>query len=309
MASAMSDIKLSNETFFSWLDSGMQKKAEDNVNNWTRYKMREAGFTRLILPLKMAKNEDLDRQSDTDENVIVIDRESDSPAAYSVPYATLPMGIYIRTRRYRVTFARIMTPEFNKDVGQLRSYDIDIRQVFSDNSIKDMSTEEDTRFLATVDQALGGAADTTSENSGTVQWETIYGGITRDTLEDAFKILPRTPSRLEVAKVLINNLSIREVMKAGRDEMGGDHSQKLFKEGWSEQQFMGVDWIVTIKHELVPEDSMYMFSVPEFMGKFLGLEDTTLYLERKHFMLKFFSYEEVGLTIGNSNSVARADFR
>lgn len=309
MASATEDVKMRNETFLSYLETpGMEKRALDAVNDFTRYRMREEGFWRRILPAVQISNEDLDRQVDTDKPVKIVDREPDSPAAISVPFNNLPMSMYIRGQRYRVMFDRIMSTRFQKDVDELRTYHIDIRQVLSDNSIKDMLAEEDRKFLAAVDLGLGGAADVVNTNSGVVQWETLYGGITRDTLQDAFKILPRTISRLETGTVLVNNLTIREIMKFGREEMGGDFSQDLLKNGWSDTKFMNANWIITIKHDLVPNDSMYLFADPKFMGKSYILEDTTMYIERKAFMLEFFAYETIGGAIGNTNSLARADF-
>lgn len=309
MPAATSEIQLANETFLNYLSTpGMEKRALDSVNDFTRYRMREEGFYRRVMPPVQIGNDDLDRQYDTDKPIKIVDREPDSPAAISIPFATLPMSLYIRGQRYRVSFDRIVTPRFTKDVDELRTYYIDIRQVLSDNSIKDMLAEEDKKFIDAVNASMGGAADTVVEQSGQVQWETIYGGITRETLQDSFKILPRTISRLEVATCLINNLTIREIMKFGREETGGDKSQDILFNGWSEQNFMGARWIITIKHDLVPTDSMFMFADPKFLGKSYILEDTTMYIERKAFMLEFFAYETLGGSIGNTNALARVDF-
>jgi hypothetical protein len=291
------DTKLMNETFLSYLDTpGMEKRALDAVVDYTRYRMREEGFYRRILPPIMVSNDDLDQQVDTDKPVKIIEREPDSPAAISIPFATLPMNLYVRGQKYRVTFDRIVTPRFTKDVDELRTYRMDIRQILSDNAIKDMLAEEDRKFIDACNAAMGGAANTTVSQSGLVQWETIYGGITRDTLQDAFKILPRTISRLEVGTCLINNLTIRELMKFGREEMGGDFSQDVFKNGWTEQNFMNAT------------DSIFMFADPKFVGKNFILEDTTLYIDRKAYMLEFFAYETLGGAIGNTNAIARVDF-
>jgi hypothetical protein len=303
------DTKLTNETFLSYLETpGMEKRALDAVVDYTRYRMREEGFYRRILPPVQVSNDDLDQQVDTDKPVKIIEREPDSPAAISIPFNTLPMNLYIRGQKYRVTFDRIVTPRFTKDVDELRTYRMDIRQILSDNAIKDMLFEEDRKFIAALNAAMGGAADATVTQSGLVQWETIYGGITRDTLQDAFKILPRTISRLEVGTCLINNLTIRELMKFGREEMGGDFSQDVFKNGWAEQNFMNARWIISIKHDLVPTDSIFMVADPKFLGKAFLLEDTTMYIDRKAYMLEFFAYETLGGAIGNTNAVARADF-
>lgn len=303
------DTKLTNETFLSYLETpGMEKRALDAVVDYTRYRMREEGFYRRILPPVQVSNDDLDQQVDTDKPVKIIEREPDSPAAISIPFNTLPMNLYIRGQKYRVTFDRIVTPRFTKDVDELRTYRMDIRQILSDNAIKDMLFEEDRKFIDACNAAMGGAADATVTQSGLVQWETIYGGITRDTLQDAFKILPRTISRLEVGTCLVNNLTIRELMKFGREEMGGDFSQDVFKNGWAEQSFMNARWIISIKHDLVPTDSIFMVADPKFLGKSFLLEDTTMYIDRKAYMLEFFAYETLGGAIGNTNAVARADF-
>ena len=303
------ETKLTNETFLSYLETpGMEKRALDAVVDYTRYRMREEGFYRRILPPVQVSNDDLDQKVDTDKPVKIIEREPDSPAAISIPFNTLPMNLYVRGQKYRVTFDRIVTPRFTKDVDELRTYRMDIRQILSDNAIKDMLAEEDRKFISACNAAMGSAADATVTQSGLVQWETIYGGITRDTLQDAFKILPRTISRLEVGTCLVNNLTIRELMKFGREEMGGDFSQDVFKNGWSEQNFMNARWIISIKQDLVPTDSIFMFADPKFLGKSFILEDTTLYVDRKAYMLEFFAYETLGGAIGNTNAVARVDF-
>ena len=131
------DSKAVNELFMNNImsdDAGQVKLAQQAVNDFTRVKMREDGFWRRILPPVPIANDELDRQVDTDKNVKVVDKEPNSPAAASIPYATLPMNRYIRGPRYRVMFDRIVTPRFTKDVTELRTWDMDIRQVLSDNA-------------------------------------------------------------------------------------------------------------------------------------------------------------------------------
>jgi hypothetical protein len=306
---SQSEIQLLNETLFEQLDTpGMEKTAIDAVNDFTRTKMREDGFYRRILPPLQISNDELDRQVDTDKPVKVVDKEPDSPAAISIPFATLPVNVYIRGPRYRVMFDRIVTPRFVKDVDELRTWVMDIRQVLSDNAIKDMLAEEDSKFIAAVNAVMIGPDTPVPYNGNVVQWETIEGGITRETLLDAFKIMPRGPSHLQVHTVLINNVTIYEIQKFGRDEMGGDFSQDIIRNGWAESNFMGARWIITIKRDLVPDDSIFMFADPKFMGKSYLLEDTTMYIRREAYMLEFFAYQTAGGSIGHAGGLARADF-
>ena len=302
------EVQLLNETLFEQLDTpGMQKQAIDAVNDFTRTKMREDGFYRRIMPPLTITNDELDRQVDTDKPVKVVDKEPDSPAAVSLPFATLPINFYIRGPRYRVMFDRIVSPRAVKDVDELRTYVIDIRQVLSDNMIKDMLAEEDGKFIAAFNAVLP-TADVEVAMSGEVQRETISGGITRETLVDALKVMPRTPSRFEVETCLVNNITIKELLKFGRDEMGGDFSQDIIKNGWAETNFLNCRWIVTIKRNLVPTDSLFMFASPKFIGKNYELEPTTMYIRREAYMLEYFAYQTSGGSFGHTNGLARVDF-
>ena len=126
--------------------------------------------------------------------------------------------------------------------------------------------------------------------------------------------MPSTPNHLNPSTALINNVTIWDVVKFGRDEVGGDLSQELFERGFAEREIMGLRWIITIKRGtdavpgLVPDGSVFYYAEPKFLGKFYILEDTVLYLDRKAFMLEFFCYESIGACIANVAAVARADY-
>jgi hypothetical protein len=81
-------------------------------------RIREDGFFRRIMPPLPASNDDLDRPVDTDK-----------PVAANIPFATLPQNQYIRGPRYRVTFDRVVTPTYSKDIDELKDWDFDIRKV------------------------------------------------------------------------------------------------------------------------------------------------------------------------------------
>jgi hypothetical protein len=296
-----------NGAFLNMLDSGMEKQAQDAVNDYIRTHMREDGFARRILPPVQITNDELDRQVDTDKPVKIVDKEPQSPGAISVPFATLPINRYIKGPRFRVMFDRILTPKFTKDIDELRTYDMDIRQILSDNAIKDMLAEEDGKWIAVCNNLLVSQGGTVPE-TGTVQWRLIAGGITRDTIAESMKIMPSTPNHLNASTVLVNNVTIWDVVKFGHDEIGGTLSQELFERGFAEREIMGVRWIITIKRDLVPDSSLFQFAEPKFLGKFFILEDTTMFIDRRAFMLEFFAYESLGAAIANVAAVARADF-
>ena len=237
----------------------------------------------------------------------MLDKEPNSPAAASIPYATQPFARYIRAPRFRVMFDRIVTPKFMKDVDELRTYDMDVRQILSDNAVKDMLAEEDGKAIATVNTLLG-TIDVAVAETGVAQYQTIAGGISRDSVNDALKILPGTPAHLETATVLVNNITIKDVQKWGYDEIGGDLSEEILRQGFAERNLLNCRWIVTIKTRLVVNNEMYFFAEPKFLGKFFVLSDTTMHIKREAFMLEFFAYESIGSAIGNIAGLGRALF-
>lgn len=323
MADAPTNTKAVNEAFLGMIERGQTKEAADAASQYTRVYMREEAVTDKVMPAVTIGNDELDRQVDTDKPVVIVDKEPNSPAAISVPFGQLPFNRYIRGPRYRVLFERIQSPRFTKDVDELRTYDMDIRQVLSDNSIKDMAAEKDGKFFAACDAAVGSAlyATLTAAESGNgvgvgTATNCASGksrnyilvdsnGITRETLVEMLKVMPATASRLETQTIVCNNLTIKDVLKFSRDEMGGDLSEEVLLNGWSERTFLGCRWIITIKRDLVPTNTFYLFTEPKFLGKHFLLEDTTMWLKREAFMLEFFSYQTAGLSIGNINGVAR----
>jgi hypothetical protein len=111
-----------------------------------------------------------------------------------------------------------------------------------------------------------------------------------------------------VAKVLCNNTSIREMLKHGRDEVGGDMSQDFMKNGWKIVEYMGVQWLVTIKHGQVADDNLYLFAPSDYIGKNFVLEDTVMHLKKERVMIEMGAYKLMGGAIGNAASVGRAVF-
>lgn len=289
-------------------DPNMQKEAIDAINDFTRTTMREDGFMRRIMEPQEISNDELDRQLQTDKPIKIIDKEPNGPPAMSVPFGQWPTNYYIRGPKYAVTFSRIQTDRFVKDNSELRTWVMDIRQVLSDNAIKDMMHEEDSKFIAAVNTALGGSQGATTPTSGSVQWQGISGGITRDTVMDALAVMPATPFRLESQTILLNNVTVYQLLKWGRDETGGDLSEQLLRSGFTEANFLNRRWLISLKQDLIPNNTFYFFAHPKFIGKTFELEPVQMYLERKAFLLSWFMWEEIGASIGHTGGLTRVDF-
>lgn len=302
-------IKTTNEAVIHGLTSAdpyIQKEAANGVNDYLRIRAREDGFSRRIQPPVTVTPDDFDRQAETVKPVIVKDMEPNSPAAYSVPFGVVPFNHYIDAPRYRVMFDRILSHRFTADVANLLTYDLDIRQVFNDLMLKDILAEEDRKYIATVDNVVGtqGMVNSALESKLNIQ----VGSLSRTSLALAMKGLPSTNRHLSPATALINNVTIWDVVALGRDAVGGDLAEDLFVNGFAERKIMGLDWLITIKTDLVPDNVLYQFAAPKFLGDFFIVEDVTVSTKTENYKFEMFAYEMIGATVKNPAATCKVEF-
>ncbi len=282
------------------------KQANDMVDDFTRTTVREGGILRLVVPPTPLKNEELDRQVDTVLPVKIVDIEPGQPPAVIASFNGLPEQWAMKTPRYRVEFSHVLTREFTINLEEMRTNHIDIRQVTMDNAIKDMQAAEDGAFINCLNAAMVAPGSTTP--AGGVQWQQINSGVHRTAVVDATKILPSLNGKTGTSLMLWNNITIMDVGKWWRDESGGSISEEVMVNGYASRTILGINSLVTIKQGLVPTGSIYLFPLPNFMGKFYTLTDTTVWMERKAYLLSMFAWETLGFALGNSGGGARADF-
>ena len=294
---------------------GSLTKAAQAASDVTRIQIREGSFADKILPPEKIGNERL--TVGMTEDLFVIDNiEPDSPGAKYVPFDTTPDSEIITGSRYMTPLARIVTPKFTKDLDTLRTYQYNIRQMLTDNSIKDGQATHDRKFIETVDSVVknteDGKAGTANSVTGKVQWMDFEEPLNRETFTEATKMLPRGNKNGKfVARnycCLLHENTFRDVLKLGRDAIGGDLAQEHWKDGLTETSLMGIKAITTIKNNLVPEGTVYFFAEPTFLGHCYYLTDWTMFLEKQAYWINWFSYWLGGFSFGNIAGMAKARF-
>jgi hypothetical protein len=287
---------------------GHLKNASVAGSEMIRRRLRENGFTRLIIPHKPAADSDLNQLPHTELPVIIEEMEPDSPGAQAITFNDTADTAFYRGDKFVVYFAKITTPEFTKNVDELRTYKHDLRAVITDNSLKDIHTLEDSRFINTINRMVG-TANTANGAAGVIQNVSITSDITR-----AQYTLPL--SHLENRSLnngcfLMNRRTAKKFLTFDRDDIGGDLAESLFKDGLKALQeavIFGVRHIFTIKRDQVPDGVLYQFTEPGFLGKAYELQPVTMYVEKKKDILRFSAMEKIGITIANVAGVNRTYF-
>jgi hypothetical protein len=321
--------KLINDKFMEKIASGDLNKAAEVATDFTRLTLREEGLLRKILPPQTITAAETDKQIDTEEPVKIVDKEVSQPLSMSVGFATLPKNRIMKGDRYRVDFARLLSPSYFQDIRRLEQYDYDIRNVFKENAVKDHMTAEDVPFFNTVDTIVGGTGNQASTVTGKVQYYDFTTaarnplGMESATFDmrlamvESLKILSKgysytgtlganqTPIRLNTDMVVMNVNTGRDYLKLQHLNIG-DLSTELFKNGLSVTNLLGHKHLFTMKDDIVKDGEVYFFAAPQFLGKFYELEQPTMFVDRRAFMIEFFIYSSIGASIGNPFGVAKA---
>lgn len=308
--------------FMAPKDSAMYKEAKEGSEDYVKMRLYEDGFQRNIQPMVKVDASDLDNQVDTDRPCMVLEKEPNAEAAYSVPFATLPIGAYIKGPKYRVMFDRIMTRRHRIDVDLLLTYRMDIKKIFEDIMLKKIQDEEDRKYLSVANYILtqgendfNAIYDSAHQNEnarnagiGNVSQNVTYATMDRESLTEMTKGLPYTDNALNPSMALVNNITVRDICKLSRDEIGGDLAEELFINGFSEQRIMGLRWLVTIKKHLVHTNTVYQFAEPKFLGKSFALRDVTLSSKAEDMWIEFFAWESIGGAIANDAALCCSHF-
>lgn len=289
-------------------DPDMQKEAADAIDDYTRLRVREEAYVDQVLPPITITSDDLDRQYDDEKNVKIVDMEPDSCGALAVPLGSTPMTYTIRARRYKVQMSRRQTQRYQKDVSALRTWIMDIRQVFADNSIKDIHYSRDRAWQRAVD-ALNPVAGQVNAMTGVAMYKKLPGGINRNSGWDMTKVTRDTQYAIAPKVAVTNHVTIIDFLKFDRVEFGGDIAERVMKNGVAEiEGLYGLNWVVTIKKALLPNNHVYLYPDTQFLGKHFVLEQPTMHIKREAYMVEFFTYEESGATIGHTGSSGHVEF-
>lgn len=314
----IADIKVFNDTFIDMATNGQTKEAGVSAQQFTRNKLREESFWEKVLtPIDIA-NDELDKTQNPEFHVKWCDREPDLAPAVTIPLGVVPDGYQFAGTRYPVYFSRMTSPLFMKDIDKLRGYTYDIRGIMLENSTKDIAAEIDTKAIEKVNAVIGLRDTVNALNAMSLpQWAAISGGLNRATLVEAFKVItrlkvpfgPMQPDGNATRGVMLcNNVTGMDLLKIERTEAGGDVSEKMFLDGTPPPTILGIKTIFTIKRDLVPDGTVYLFSSEEFLGKYFRLQPLTVYLKNEAFFLSFFQYLNLGISIGNVRGCVRVDF-
>ncbi len=292
--------KIQNQTVLDALfsdDSGVKKTAQTITTDYIQTKAREDGIMRAILPPETIGLDELDPQVTVEAPTKIFEKEPWNPPAISVPFGSKANVLELVGDRGLVVFHKITTPVHRKDKFLLANYRADVRQIITDNDLKEILTEEDVTTFGFIDLVLGTANATLTWANNVALHVGINGGLTPETWVDMMQTLMRTQARFRCHTVVMNQVLAENLVAWDGDELSQATLEEVNQRGWVSTNFKGKNLIITIKRDVVPDDVVYMFAAPNQLGRFWMLQDVTMYPDARGTILEWWSEETIGITL------------
>ena len=318
-----------NELFASKLSTseGKEKIAEYG-GSYIRDRLREVSFARKVIPPEQVTRADCQRSVNHDTLVKIVDIEPQS-RAMSITFRGQPQARFIRGDKAEVAFYTISSEMFQKTEQELLAYEMPITKVIEENSVKDIQEIEDREFTIHIEAAV--QALQTEANGGTplalhvgtigatVEFSVRKGELARNALANSAEVLPiQRPdlvnlfkmldgNRLRSERMLMTEVDWDDVLQWTVEDFGDRVQSETTVDGYKYNTLLGRSYIRTIKTDILRPGNVYIFTKPEFFGKFYVLNNTKFYIDKIANTITFQAWEDIGMSVINIAAVRKLE--
>jgi hypothetical protein len=312
------------EVFVHRLESqeGKDKLAELG-GSWIRDRLREVSYARHILPPEQVTRADCQRSVNHDTLVKIVDVEPQS-RAMSIDFRSQPTARFVRAPKAEIAFFTITSEKYEKNEQELLAYEMPITKVIEDNSVKDIQEIEDREFTRHIEsgiQALQTEVNTAGVKYNATQIRALAAGTTavsvikgelalsadgtdftvrpvqRPDFINLFKLLDG--NRLRSERILITESDHDDVLAWTIEDFGSQIQSETVVDGYKYNTLFGRKVVRTIKTDILRTGNIYVFTAPQFFGKFYVLNNTKFYIDKVANVITWQSWEDIAIGIVN----------
>lgn len=288
------DEKILNKAFIDAARNGDMRKCAAAGELYIRTRMREAPFSRKILPPIEVTKEDCQRSLHHDTLSIMKDIAPNAEAV-SLTFRGQPDHEYITGKRFEIGFFKIKSKRYEKDEAELLAYEMPITQLIEEDVVKMMQKEEDKNFMDQVN-------DIVVHTGKNINITTSDHLIDKNSIIELRKQLDG--DELETACMLMSKTTFLDLSRFNSDivdNMAGDFLINGYKSG----TLLGVPVYVTLKEDLVKHNEVYAFAAPEYLGYFYTLGQPKFWVKSEEDIFQFTGWELIGIGFGNIRGMAK----
>jgi hypothetical protein len=326
-----------NSGFVHGLDQvGGTEKAAAASLNYIKDRLRESSFTDMIIPNERVVRGDLQRSTEHDTLVKIVDIEPGS-RAMAVNFRGQPTAEYVNGKRYAIGFFTISSLKFEIVEQELMAYEMPVTRIIEENSLKDMVEVKDREFLNHVESCVDAmqeegtgstvftsASTSVSKIKGILATQAAGGStdyttyaIQRSDIVNIKKLLKRQivdgsgnivrAGRLRPALMLMTESDADDFDQWTHEDYGDRLQSETALDGFTYSKVLGLRIIRTIKNDILREGNIYVFTAPEFFGRNYTLNDVKFYIDKVANRIFWQAWMDVGMGIGNIAGVVKLE--
>lgn len=320
-----------NELFTQKLGSseGKEKMAEYG-GSYIRDRLREVSYARKVLPPEQVTRTDCQRSVNHDTLVKIVDVEPQS-RALTMTFRGSPTARFIRGPKAEVGFYTVTSEIFQKTEQELLAYEMPITKIIEENSVKDIQEVEDREFTVNIEaavqalqlQANGGVATplnaTQIQGPGVVEFSIRKGELARTAssndatvrpvqrpdIINLFKLLDG--NRLRSERLLMTEVDWDDILQWTLEDFGDRLQSETAVDGYKYNTLFGRAYIRTVKTDILRPGNVYVFTKPEFFGKFYVLNNTKFYIDKIANVITFQAWEDIAMAVINIAAVRKLE--
>ncbi len=285
-------------------DPGLRKEAEERSQAYLKLRVYEDSFLSRIIPPKPISPSQCDRTLESPTLLRkIIDKEYTDVVATQMDFRGKGDYKFVETEQYAVDFYKIESEEYHVTEGELRAKEQPVQSLIKHHTAREIQEVMDSTFISAVEAIIANAEATLPGSQLiTVSDDIILPrNITRlRNLLDGRSTFPLTAATLLMSQSQFNNVDVWP--QAGVDNgMGQDY----WRDGYRYDTLYRLRTVKTIKTNLVPENVVYCFTAPEFLGHHLTFNDDRFQIKTEWDDIAWKGWKTHGASIGNNFAVVK----
>jgi hypothetical protein len=293
-----------NRVFIEQLqDPAMKKEAEERSMAYLKQRVYEDSFLERIIPSKPISPSQCDR---TDESPTllrkIIDKEFIDVTATKMDFRGKGDYQFVETETYSVDFHKIESPEFHITEGELRAKEQPVQSLIKHHTAREIQQVMDDIFIKAcigiVTTAPAGTQDLAVADD-----IILPSNITklRNLLDGrGFLGNPLVAATMLTTQAQFNNVDTW--IQSGIDNA---LTADFWRDGYQYDHLLRLRVVKTIKSDLVPNNHVWVFTAPEFLGHHLTFNDDRFQIRTEWDDIAWKAWKTHGAAIGNNLAVAR----
>lgn len=302
-----------NEVFLQALnDPEMVKEAEARGAEYLKVQVYEDSFMERIIPAQHVSPGQCDRDVNSPNYQIVIDKEFADVTAVSTTFRGRSDYQYVETERYAVVFHKIESPEYSLTEGELRGMRQPVQNLIRHHIGYHIRKRMDEIFIGMCNAAVASSGLHIDLSAGT---DTVITPQLLVRLRNLIDAQHENGRYLEASTILMtqsmynyigtwiqSNTSDGAGTWAG---IGNGMGYDKWKDGYSYDTLFGLRVIKTKKNDLVGENEIFVFTEPEYIGHHFTFNDDRFSIEHQHDILRWKGFRTFGAAVGNVSSIGK----